>query len=199
MLLGIMMAALNEEDRDFVSSIFEEYGDQLYNIALRILKDENDASDALQETMYKIIKYIDKFNGDDVAAIRNKIMIGLYAAVRNTSLRHYRKQQRKNMNETDLYYESDDDVVAIDLEDKTSNVDDAVIKGEDCRMVREALLKLSPDLQDAVNLVYYCNFSCAEAAKFLGIADGALRNRLYQARKKLKEALKGDFIECDEE
>ena len=187
MLLDIMLAALSEDDRDFVSGIFEEYGKQMYSIALDILKNEHDADDALQETMYKIIKYVDKFADDDQSKTRNKIMIGLRASIRNTSFRHYRKQQNKNKYETDFFYESDEDESAI--------VDDIVIKGEDCRKIKDALLGLSSDLQDTVNLVYYCDFSCVEAAKFLGISDNAVRNRLYQARKKLKEVLRGDFDE----
>ena len=187
MLLDIMLAALGEDDRDFVSGIFEEYGKQMYSIALDILKNEHDADDALQETMYKIIKYVDKFADDDKSKIRNKIMIGLRASIRNTSFRQYRKQQNKNKHERDFFYESDEDESAI--------VDDIVIKGEDCRKIKDALVGLSSDLQDTVNLVYYCDFSCVEAAKFLGISDNAVRNRLYQARKKLKEVLRGDFDE----
>ena len=189
MLLDIMLAALSEDDRDFVSVIFEEYGKQMYSIALDILKNEHDADDALQETMYKIIKYVDKFADDDKSKIRNKIMIGLRASIRNTSFRHYRKQQNKNK------YESDEEEVEIDIEDESAIVDDIVIKGEDCRKIKDALLVLSSDLQDTVNLVYYCDFSCVEAAKFLGVTDNAVRNRLYQARKKLKEVLRGDFDE----
>ena len=198
MLIGIMMATLNDDDRDFVSGIFEEYGKQLYYIALDILKNEHDANDALQETMYKIIKYIDKFTDDNKANARNKIMIGLRVSICNTSFRQYRKQQKKNKHETDFFYESDDEEVTIEIEDETTNIDDTIIKGEDCRKIKEALLNLSPELQDAVNLVYYCDFSCVEAAKFLGVTDNALRNRLYQARKKLKEVLRGDFSEYNE-
>lgn len=189
MLLDIMLAALSEDDRDFVSVIFEEYGKQMYSIALDILKNEHDADDALQETMYKIIKYVDKFADDDKSKIRNKIMIGLRASIRNTSFRNYRKKQNKNK------YETDEEEVEIDIEDESAIVDDIVIKGEDCRKIKEALLGLSSDLQDTVNLVYYCDFSYVEAAKFLGISDNAVRNRLYQARKKLKEVLRGDFDE----
>lgn len=189
MLLDIMLAALSEDDRDFVSVIFEEYGKQMYAIALDILKNEHDADDALQETMYKIIKYVDKFADDDKSKIRNKIMIGLRASIRNTSFRNYRKKQNKNK------YESDEEEVEIDIEDEFAIVDDIVIKGEDCRKIKDALLVLSSDLQDTVNLVYYCDFSCVEAAKFLGVTDNAVRNRLYQARKKLKEVLRGDFDE----
>lgn len=189
MLLDIMLAALSEDDRDFVSGIFEEYGKQMYSIALDILKNEHDADDALQETMYKIINYVDKFADDDKSKIRNKIMIGLRASIRNTSFRHYRKKQNKNK------YETDEEKVEIDIEDESAIVDDIVIKGEDCRKIKDALLVLSSDLQDTVNLVYYCDFSCVEAAKFLGVTDNAVRNRLYQARKKLKEVLRGDFDE----
>ena len=189
MLLDIMLAALSEDDRDFVSGIFEEYGKQMYSIALDILKNEHDADDALQETMYKIIKYVDKFADDDKSKIRNKIMIGLRASIRNTSFRHYRKKQNKNK------YETDEEKVEIDIEDESAIVDDMVIKGEDCRKIKDALLVLSSDLQDTVNLVYYCDFSCVEAAKFLGVTDNAVRNRLYHARKKLKEVLRGDFDE----
>lgn len=189
MLLDIMLAALSEDDRDFVSGIFEEYGKQMYSIALDILKNEHDADDALQETMYKIIKYVDKFADDDQSKIRNKIMIGLRASIRNTSFRNYRKKQNKNK------YETDEEEVEIDIEDEFAIVDDIVIKGEDCRKIKDALLGLASDLQDTVNLVYYCDFSCVEAAKFLGISDNAVRNRLYQARKKLKEVLRGDFDE----
>lgn len=189
MLLDIMLAALSEDDRDFVSGIFEEYGKQMYSIALDILKNEHDADDALQETMYKIIKYVDKFADDDKSKIRNKIMTGLRASIRNTSFRHYRKKQNKNK------YETDEEKVEIDIEDESAIVDDIVIKGEDCRKIKDALLVLSSDLQDTVNLVYYCDFSCVEAAKFLGVTDNAVRNRLYQARKKLKEVLRGDFDE----
>lgn len=35
-----MLAALSEDDRDFVSGIFEEYGKQMYSIALDILKND---------------------------------------------------------------------------------------------------------------------------------------------------------------
>ena len=189
MLLDIMLAALSEDDRDFVSVIFEEYGKQMYSIALDILKNEHDADDALQETMYKIIKYVDKFADDDKSKIRNKIMIGLRASIRNTSFRNYRKKQNKNK------YETDEEEVEIDIEDEFAIVDDIVIKGEDCRKIKDALLVLSSDLQDTVNLVYYCDFSCVEAAKFLGVTDNAVRNRLYHARKKLKEVLRGDFDE----
>lgn len=197
MLSSMMMLTLNEDDRDFVTKIYEEYGEQMYRIALGILKNEQSAEEALQETMYKIIKYIDKFSLDDKFTARNKIMIGLRAAIHNTSCRQYANRKRKREQETDFFYTVDDEEKMIDIEDTTENVEERIIAEEDCHRIEKALLELSPELQDAINLVYYCDFSCVEAAEFLGISSSALRNRLYHARKKLKEALKGDFYEYD--
>ena len=64
-----------------------------------------------------------------------------------------------------------------------------IIKREECEIVRKALLDLTEDMQDAVNLVYMCGYSSVEAADFLGISDGAVRARLFKARKKLKKIL----------
>lgn len=195
-LFNIMFASLSAEDQDFVSKIFEENKNQLYYIAYSILKNEEDAKDAIQETMYKIIKYMDKFANDSKIDAQNKIMIGLRVAIRNTSLRHYQKKKRKLEHETSLFRKSanndEDEEIAVDIRDEGADLDELIITQEECRKIQDALLKLSPNLQDAVNLVYYCDFSCAEAAKFLGIKDDALRNRLFQARQKLKELLKGD-------
>lgn len=51
LLSSIMMLALNDDDRDFVTKIYEEYREQMYRTALVILKNEQSAEEALQETM----------------------------------------------------------------------------------------------------------------------------------------------------
>ena len=51
MLSSMMMLALNDDDRDFVTKIYEEYREQMYRTALVILKNEQSAEEALQETM----------------------------------------------------------------------------------------------------------------------------------------------------
>ena len=68
-----------------------------------------------------------------------------------------------------------------------------MIKEEECEIVRKALLELTQDMQDAVNLVYMSGYSCTEAADFLGISDVALRARLFKARKRLKEILEKEL------
>ncbi len=196
MFIGILISALNDDDRNFVTEVYNKYGDRLYVTALDILKNEHDAEDAVHETMYKIIKYIDKYHGDNDEEIRNKILIVMRSSVYNTSCRYYRKKQKK----ADFEVAGSEDyniIENIEAEDASDNPDEILIKKEDCLNVKEALLQLSPPLQDAVNLVYFCDFSCVEAANYLGITDSALRNRIFQAKKKLREVLRGEFDECN--
>ena len=76
-----------------------------------------------------------------------------------------------------------------EIADMENDPTELTIREEECRAVRDALRTLSPDLRDAVNLVYFSDFSQAEAAKYLEISDSALRNRLFQAKKKLRVIL----------
>ncbi len=191
-MFTLLLSALDDDDRDFVTSLYNEYGDRMYSIALSILKNEQDASDAVQETLYKIIKHIDKFSGDSKTEIRNKILIGLRASIYNASCDQYRKKRRQ------IRHEAQPDANPTDSLDSCCTAEmpeEILIKKEDCQNVKKAMLELSPDLQDAVNLVYFCDFSCREAASYLGITDGALRNRLFQALKKLKKALRSFFYD----
>ena len=199
-MVSLMFASLNEEEREFVSGLFEKYGRMMYVTAKKILHEESDAADAVQETMYKIIKHIDQFEGDDRIRILTKVEIGLRTSVYNTACRQYRKKKRQLTNEIQLYYSEDEEEIPQDFEIKdTHNVEDVIIQKEECLIIRNALLTLSPALQDAVNLVYFCGMSQSHAADFLGIKEEALRNRIFHARKKLKAILEGDHNELIKE
>ena len=58
--------------------------------------------------------------------------------------------------------------------------------------VRAALEKLPPRLRSAVYLYYYEQLPTKRIAKALGLTDAAVRSRLRQARKRLKELLGGE-------
>ncbi len=194
-----MFASLNEEEREFITELFEKYGRMMYVTAKRILHDESDTEDAIQETMYKIIKHIDQFEGDDRVRTLTKVEIGLRTSIYNTACRQYRKKKKQLTNEIQLYYTADDEEMPSDFEIKHEhNVEDIIIKNEECLIIRDALLTLSPALQDAVNLFYFCGMSQVDAADFLGIKEEALRNRIFHARRKLKAILEGDHNEFAE-
>ena len=100
-MLEIALMTLSDGERDFVTMLLDKYGDLMYSKAMAILKNEQDAMDAVQETFYKIIKHIDKFEGsaDKHKEMLSMVEIGLSTSIQNTAKRHYNKNKRKIENE----------------------------------------------------------------------------------------------------
>ena len=191
-MISLIFASLNEEEQELVSELFEKYGRMMYVTAKKILHEESDAADAEQETMYKIIKHSDQLDGNDRVRTLTKVEIGLRASIYHTACRQYQKKKKQLTNEIQLYYSADEEEMPVEYEVKDEhNVEDVIIQKEECLLIRNALLTLSPALQDAVNLVYFCGMSQTHAADFLEIKEEALRNRIFHARRKLKAILEG--------
>lgn len=196
MLFSIVFATLSDEEQRFVADLYEKYGNMMYATAMGIINNTNDAEDAVQETMCKIMKHIDQFEGDDRVRSLAKVEIGLRTSIYNTACRQYRKKQKRIANEISMYYQVDEesDPLLYTIEDEFS-MEKIIIQSTECEIIRDALLSLSPALQDAITLVYFCGMSQVEAADLMGIKAEAVRNRIFHARKKLKEKLEGDFNE----
>ena len=181
MLLSyVVLASLETEDRDFVETLYERYGGYIYARALAILGNAHDAEDAVQELMCKVAAHLHKFHEADPVTVRSQLEIGI------------RVTARRWARETSLIAETDAETgeeTVREIADTENDPTELTIREEECRAVRDALRTLSPDLRDAVNLVYFSDFSQAEAAKYLEISDSALRNRLFQAKKKLRVIL----------
>ena len=179
-----LLADLTTEQHDLALEIFEKYGKYMYSEAYKILRNHHDAEDAVSETMLKIIKFISKFSENDGNEIRNKVVICIRSAICHKAIDYYNANKEKSENEIGLVFiPDDDDEFEIEVEDKAVNIEELVLTRETQDAVKRALLCLTQEQQDAINLVYYCGFSCVEAARFLGLTDNALRSRLYHARK----------------
>ena len=171
----------------------------MYHTAYSVLRNREDAEDAVSDAMCKIIKFISKFKGNTANEIQNKVVICIRSTVKNKAIDHYNKRKRRLQKETSLYADADDgEERMLEIEDESADTEQLVIKSETRSLIRAALLKLPEAQRDAVNLVYLCGYSCVEAAEFLGVSDGAVRARLFKARANLKEMLSKELSDCAE-
>ena len=195
MYFYLMLSALTDEDRLFVEKIYIEYGNYMYAVAYDVLKHKQDAEDAVNDAMCKIIKHLSKFDESASEKVCNMVTICIKSIVKNKAIDDYNKNKKLAKYQTDCYYKYDetDDYVMQDFKDESFVLEDTVIRKAECEIVRKALLELTEDMQHAVNLVYMCGYSSIEAADFLGISDAAVRARLFKARKKLKKILDKEF------
>lgn len=152
--------------------------DVLYNYALRLTTNADDAHDLVQETYMKAYRFWDKFEqGTNLRA-------WLFRIMKNTYINMYRKEVKEpdkvDYDEIESYYniirdESSDDN---DLQQKIFSqlLDDDVTK---------ALETLPEEFRTVVILCDIEGLAYEEIAEFLQIPVGTVRSRLHRGRKLL--------------
>lgn len=195
MLFAFMLLSLADSDRRFAEKLYADYKDYMYTIAINVLKNRHDAEDTVNDAMCKILKYLSKFQNGTSEEVCNMITLCIRSVVRNKSLDHYKKRARYEKNRAE-YYEYDresGEYVEREFEDTEFDLEEEVIRKEECAIVRKSLHLLPEELRDAVNLVYMCECSCVEAADILGVSPGVVRTRVHRARIKLREILEKEL------
>ncbi len=156
----------------------------VYNFALRMTGDEDDANDLVQETYLKAFRFFDKFEkGTNCKA-------WLFRILKNSYINDYRKAV-KEPNKVDYedvqnFYENvkSDEIDSKHYEqDAFSNLlDDEITK---------VLSALPEDFRTAIILSDIEGFTYEEIADFVDIPVGTVRSRLHRARKMLYAQLYG--------
>jgi len=167
-------------DRDAFAELVTRHQDGLYTMALRLLGKPEDACDVVQETFMRAYVNLPKLRG---ASVRG----WLYRVALNAGHDVLRRGVRRPQDPLDR-----GDGKILDLPDPALGPD-AVAEGRDrARVVREALLALSPDFREAVVLRDVNQLSYEEIAEALRLPLGTVKSRISRARALLAEALRGN-------
>ena len=170
----------------------DENSASVYGLALKLLGDEQEAEDVLQETFLSAFRAIDRFEG------RSKLSTWLYRIAYNASLMHLRKRERMTTFSLDQPYGDEEQVrpVAGDLlVDWSAVPDDRLLTAEARQEMDRAIAQLPESLRSAFILRDIQGLSGAETAEILGISVQAVKNRLHRARLSLRDRLSSYFAE----
>ena len=178
----MMMQSQVSEPRSWdFQSVAVPYVDALYNTALRMARNPEDAEDLVQETYFKAYKYYDKFTeGTNLKA-------WLFRILKNTFINSYRKKQQiPPQNAFDEIEDSFESQLSSEARGRLPNPEEAALHNVLDEDVQAALVELPEDYRMVVMLADLEDFSYQEISEILEIPVGTVMSRLYRARRRLE-------------
>ena len=161
--------------------LIEEYSRKIYYLSLKMLGNPTDAEDAVQTTFFKVYRNIDGFRG------QSELSTWIYKIAVNTCNDILRKRKTSF---TVPILAANDEKPILDIEDKSQNVEEAILKREREKLVYKCIYLLPDGHRKFIVLRDLEGLSYAQIAEILDINIGTVKSGINRARAKLTELLK---------
>jgi RNA polymerase sigma-70 factor (ECF subfamily) len=163
-------------DQDAFREVVEYYQHQAFSLTFRILADEEEAKDAVQEGFIKIWQNMRSYNS------ANEFTSWMYRIMANCAIDRYRKLKRQNELAIDLFPETS---MAGSSGDPNASMDNQEI----ARTIRSLAGKLPEKQQLVFILRDIQGMESVEVQTVLGISEANVKSNLYHARKSIREKI----------
>lgn len=166
----LVRACLSGDQKAF-ETLVRKYEKPIYNLALRMLKDRDDAADVAQTVFVKAYQKLDSFDES------HEFFSWVYRIAINESINF--KKRTKRLDE----YESG---VSAALQANQEQAHGAEVLRDE---MIDAIERLTMDYQMVIVLRHFHDFSYEEMAEVLSVPEKTVKSRLFTARQQLKEIL----------
>jgi|CZCB01.1.fsa_nt_gi RNA polymerase sigma-70 factor (ECF subfamily) len=168
---------------DFEALVME-HGQQLYNIALRMTGNEEDANDLTQEALLRAYKAFSKWKREC------SFSSWLFRIATNLYIDQVRRRKRIRFESLDSPIVTDDgEKLSRTIESDARSPQSMAEAAEVQEKVQLALQKLSPEFRMSIILCDIQGFSYAEISEIMDCSIGTVRSRIHRARRALKDHL----------
>jgi RNA polymerase sigma-70 factor (ECF subfamily) len=185
----LLLEALHRGEPRACDDLIQRYSSQIYNVALRLTSQPEEAEDVLQETFINACRGAESFEG------RSSLGTWLYRIATNTGLMRLR---RRKLDTIPLEPSPGEDLQEFwphQFQDWSWNPESMVITEELHQTMDQAIDTLPPSLRAVFVLRDLEGLSTHEAAEVLGLSPGNVKVRLHRARLMLREYLAAYFDE----
>ena len=182
----VLMERVSGGDREALASLFRRYGRLVRGVALRILRDDSEADDLLQEVFLFIYRKCETFDSSRGSA-RSWIVQTTY----------HRAIDRRRHLQSRHFYTRVDLNGAMEVPDPRSNAtpDNRSVSALVGRMTVQGLLDtLTQDQRETLTLYFFEGYTFEEIAVKLGQSWGNIRNHYYRGLDKLRKELFPDKL-----
>ena len=163
--------------------LIEGYQKKVYNIALKILGNPDDAGELAQEVFIRVFKSIGKFREEA------RFSTWLYRITTNACLDSLRKQKNKRQVSLDEDVRREDGEMRREVEDSRPTPDIEAERNEIKKIVHAAINALPEEHRTVIVLRDIQGFSYEDIARIINCPEGTVKSRINRARLNLKEML----------
>jgi RNA polymerase sigma-70 factor (ECF subfamily) len=187
--VAVSIEALRQGDRQAFTEMVQTYSPQVYRLGLRMLGNQQEAEDVLQETFLNAFRALPGFEG------RSSLSTWLYRIAANQALMKLRRKNPALVSIDEPLSDESSAELPRQLEDWCCLPEEDFMTAEAQEQLDLAIDKLSPALRAVFALRDLHGMSIADTAEVLGISESAVKTRLLRARLQLRESLSQYFGE----
>lgn len=185
-----LLERLRRRDEHALAELASLYGQKIFQLAFRYLRNHEDAEEVVQDVLLKVFRKIDAFRGD--AALSSWI----YRVTFNTAMSRLRRGKAARLAEvTEIEIGApagDDTAPVFDPADTSALADESVLSAQLHERLAAALVEMPAIYREPVILRDLNGLSTEEASATLRVKNQTLKSRLHRGRMLLREKL-ADF------
>jgi len=166
-----LITLIQQGDQEAFTIFYERHRTNMYLSAYHLLRDEDDANDAVQELFSELWQHPDPIR------TTGNIKGYLYTVLRNRIL--------TNMTRSKYFDQYIDSYLAFES-NETSTTEDTVLVRELEQLLEEKINQLPPKMREVYALSWNENLSNKEIAERMGISEGTVKQHKHQALRILR-------------
>ena len=169
-----VVALVARSDEQALGELYDRFGRVAYGLALRVLRDETLAEDAVQDAFLAAWRTADRFMPE-----RGKASTWLLTLVHRRAVDLVRREDRRRAEPIEATREPAGE----------ESADEAVWLRYERERVQAALQRLPDQQREALELAYYGGFTQSELADRLGQPVGTIKSRMFAGLGRLRDLL----------
>jgi RNA polymerase sigma-70 factor (ECF subfamily) len=174
-----LIAAAKSGRRAPFGELCERHKKRVHCVTRRIIRNREDAEDAAQECFLNAFVHLKTFDG------RSQFATWLTRIAINAALMKLRKNRGSREVPIDEPNPSSEPVAQREFQSDAPDPEESCSLGERKRIVKSAISGLRPRVRNVVELIHLQEHSIRETAQILGISTGAVKTRMFHAKRAL--------------
>jgi RNA polymerase sigma-70 factor (ECF subfamily) len=167
---GLLVQRCRGGDRRAFETLVDRYHKPVFNAALRMLRNPEDARDVAQTVFLKVFEHLADYDP------KYRFYSWIYRIALNESINVLDRRHRH------------EPIVGDEVDDRRGAEDEVGSMQTGVR-VQRALMSIKPEYRSVIVLKHFLDLSYDDIGQVLGLPEKTVKSRLFTARQLLKDAL----------